>query len=167
MRKNILLIYWLIAIIILPLAATAAQRPVLPTIAGQGPPQTAAGLVKYIYIVSLVAGAILAFGILIWAGILYIISAGNPARQQEARAYIGSAVLGLLLLLGAYLILNTINPALVELRFPNLQQSSSQSSQTTSPAIQQPTGGVPTPGGCTPACAPNENCIDNRCVPIF
>lgn len=156
----------ILTMLLLPLAATAAQR--LPTLAGEAPPQTTEGLVRYAYIASLVVGAVLAFGILVWAGILYITSAGNPSRQQEARAWISSAVLGLLLLLGAYLILNTINPALVELRFPSLSPVSTPSSQPSTPAPTSPIPpGIPTPGQCSPPCSPAENCIDRACVPIF
>lgn len=114
----------LIGCILLTVAAfspfvEAAQR-VIPTLAGQPPPTTVPQYILYIYWGSLAVGGVLAFGLIVWGGLLYITSAGNPSQQSNARAWIGSAVLGLLLLLGAYIILNTINPELVALKFPTL-----------------------------------------------
>lgn len=63
------------------------------------------------------AGAV-ALGVLIFGGIKYITSAGNPSGQGDAKKWIQDAILGLLLLLGSYLILNTINPDLVNINEP-------------------------------------------------
>jgi len=58
-------------------------------------------------------GGLLALGVIIYGGILRIVSAGDPSMQEEATKWIKAAIYGLLLLLGAYLILNTINPAIL------------------------------------------------------
>lgn len=58
-------------------------------------------------------GAMLAFLIIIYGGILYILSAGNPAKQLDAKEWITAALIGLVLLFSAYLILQAINPCLV------------------------------------------------------
>lgn len=62
-------------------------------------------------------GGLIALGILIFAGILYTISPGNSSRQGDAKTWIGSALVGLVLLFGSYAILNTVNPDLMKLRF--------------------------------------------------
>jgi ABC-type nickel/cobalt efflux system permease component RcnA len=67
-----------------------------------------------IFIWAVGIGAILAVGVIIYGGVLYIISAGNPATQKEAKEWIKAAIYGLLLLLGAWLILNTINPTILK-----------------------------------------------------
>ena len=59
-----------------------------------------------------------AFGAIVYGGINYILSAGNVTNQQDAKDQITQAIVGLLLLLGAYLILYTINPSLVSLTNP-------------------------------------------------
>ena len=61
-------------------------------------------------------GGLLALGAIVYGGVLYATSMGNPSKQSEGRAWIWSALTGLLLLAGAYLILYTINPNLVNLR---------------------------------------------------
>lgn len=62
---------------------------------------------------------ILAVGMIVAGGVLYSTSAGQGDRQREAKSMITSALWGVLLLFGAYLILRTINPGLVLLSEPN------------------------------------------------
>jgi len=62
-------------------------------------------------------GGIVALGIIIFGGILYTISPGNSSRQGDAKTWIGSAIVGLVLLFGSYAILNTVNPDLIKLKF--------------------------------------------------
>jgi hypothetical protein len=72
------------------------------------------------YSFALYFSGILAFGAIVYGGLLSVTSAGNPTRQTEGRAWIRSALLGLLLLAGAYLILHTINPTLTSCSLPQL-----------------------------------------------
>jgi hypothetical protein len=72
------------------------------------------------YIFSLVIGGILAFGVIVYGGVKYMASAGNPSGQGDAKEWIESALLGLLLLAGAYFILDVINPQLLNLNLPTL-----------------------------------------------
>jgi hypothetical protein len=58
-------------------------------------------------------GSMVALGIVIWGGILYISAAGSDSRLKESKEWIKSAIYGLLLLLLSYLLLHTINPCLV------------------------------------------------------
>jgi len=58
-------------------------------------------------------GGIVALGVIIYGGILYISSAGNASKQTDAKEWIMSAIYGLLLLLAGFMILFTINPAIV------------------------------------------------------
>ncbi|MBI1838829.1 MAG: hypothetical protein HYR95_00810 [Candidatus Colwellbacteria bacterium] len=59
-------------------------------------------------------GGIAALGIIIFGGILYIASAGNSSKQEDAKDWIKAAVYGLLLLAAGYLILNTVNPRILQ-----------------------------------------------------
>ncbi len=79
--------------------------------ASQGP----ASLVNEFYKIALGLAGAAAFGVIIYGAILYTVSAGNTSKQQDAKDWITGAVWGVVLLLGAYLILYTINPNLVEL----------------------------------------------------
>ncbi len=111
-----------------------AQATISVSLPGVGPAvsSTSPGtFVEGFYVFALSIGGILAFGAVVYGGILYAISAGNPGRQSEGKEWIKSAIYGLLLLAGAYLILYTINPNLVNLNLPTLQQINIQSPTTT------------------------------------
>ena len=58
---------------------------------------------------------IVALGVIIYGAILWIVSTGNPSKIQEAKSWIMGAIWGITLLLGATLILRTINPRLAEI----------------------------------------------------
>jgi len=82
-------------------------------------------LQQYIYIVynfALGTAGIFATVMVVFGGFLYITAAGNPTRIEKAKEYITSALIGLVLTLGAYTILNFINPRLVILELPGVSQ---------------------------------------------
>lgn len=72
------------------------------------------------YIFALIIGGVLAFGVIVYGGVRYMISAGNPSGQSDAKEWIEAALLGLLLLVGAYFVLDVINPQLLNLNLPTL-----------------------------------------------
>jgi len=78
-------------------------------------------LVRYFYEWGVAIGGIAAFIALVWAGFQYLTSAGDPGRMKDALDRIRSAVLGLVLLLASYLILNFINPQLTTLEIPRFE----------------------------------------------
>jgi hypothetical protein len=102
-----------------------AQATISPTIPGMTSAVTTStspgAFVAGFYNFALMIGGVLAFGAIVYGGVLYAASVGNPSKQSEGREWNKSALLGLLLLAGAYLILNTINPNLVNLSLPTLQ----------------------------------------------
>ncbi|OGZ93764.1 MAG: hypothetical protein A3A28_00755 [Candidatus Sungbacteria bacterium RIFCSPLOWO2_01_FULL_47_32] len=65
----------------------------------------------YEYLLGL--AAIAALGALVYGGVLYIYSGGNPSKSGEAKQWISNALFGLLLVALSYIILNTINPDLL------------------------------------------------------
>lgn len=54
--------------------------------------------------------AVLAFS---FAGILWLVAGGDQSKTSESKKIMGNAIMGLLLALGSYLALTTINPGLV------------------------------------------------------
>lgn len=106
--------------------AHAANFSVSPNLPGISNVSTAgpAGWIRGFYNFALIISGILAFGAVVYGGIKYATSAGNASSQSEGRAWIWSALLGLLLLGAAYIILKTINPNLVNLQNPNLSTTS-------------------------------------------
>lgn len=71
--------------------------------------------VNYIFVFALAVIGFIIFGVLIYNGILYLTSTGAPAVLTEARKRLIAAVFGAAVLIGAYLIFNTINPQLTRL----------------------------------------------------
>ncbi len=51
------------------------------------------------YQFALLIGGILAFGAIVFGGIKYVASAGNPSAQSDGKEWIWGALIGLLLLL--------------------------------------------------------------------
>jgi len=66
-------------------------------------------------------GGFAAFIALIIAGFQYLTSVGNAGKMSDAMSRIRSAGLGLVLLFSSFLILNTINPQLTELKIPTME----------------------------------------------
>ncbi len=94
------------------------------------------------YQFALSIGGLLAFGAIVYGGVKYVASGGNPSAQSEAKEWIWSALLGLLLLVCAYFVLTAINPNLVHLDLPTLSPVSI--SQTN---VGIGYGGPPSSGG--------------------
>lgn len=68
------------------------------------------------FTLALAAGAIFAVGALVYSGISYMVSEVANTKE-DAKRRIRAAVFGLLILLGSWLILNTINPDLLKFNF--------------------------------------------------
>ena len=72
--------------------------------------------INYIFSLAIIVGVIVAVGVLIYGGFLYLTSAGKPEQLNDAKSRIFNGFLGLVILLGSYLILNTVNPQLTIIR---------------------------------------------------
>jgi len=97
------------------------------TFGGFGSGTTLAGFFQAAFTLALSAGAILAVLRLAYAGWLYMGAADMWGSKQRAKDIIMDAILGLLLLIGIYIILNQINPNLLNL---NVLQSVPGNSST-------------------------------------
>jgi hypothetical protein len=99
-----------------------------PTVPGvEVIPQTVEGtalpyFVKYIFNFALAIAGLAALGALIFGGVRYVTSAGDPSKLKDAKSQVFSAALGLILLLSSYLILININPQLVILKVSGLPE---------------------------------------------
>ncbi len=86
-----------------------------PILTGSGPGTLFVDYVGRIYVLVLGAAAILALFMLILGGVQYTYVALSPSAKNDAKERIYNALIGLLIVLGAYLILNTINPDFVRM----------------------------------------------------
>ncbi|MFH0780076.1 MAG: pilin [Parcubacteria group bacterium] len=76
-------------------------------------------IAKYIgnlYKYGIVIGSILAVMMIMIGGVIYMTGGANPAMITRGKEYIVGAVTGIILLLGSYVLLNTINPDLINLK---------------------------------------------------
>lgn len=90
--------------------ATISETPLLPE------------YVKYIFNFSITIAGLVAFLSLIYGGVRYLTSAGNPATMSDARDQIFAGIIGLIVILGSWVLLTTINPQLVVIN-PQLKES--------------------------------------------
>jgi len=118
-KINILIIF----LLVLPIFCSAALEfetafPKLPATGSQlsiTPDSSLSDIVKYFITWFIIIGALLAFFSLIIAGLQHLTSIGDPSKTKETKEKVFNSFLGLLILLGSYLILNTINPQLTVL----------------------------------------------------
>lgn len=94
----------------LPLLSFAEEEPI--TEASQGG-EAFITFLNWLFPALLSLAAILAFAMIVFGGFKWIAAAGNPPDISDAKDMIIKAVLGLILAFASWLILNTINPALV------------------------------------------------------
>lgn len=78
---------------------------------------TFSGLVQWLFPVVLSIVAVLAVFTIMRAGFTLVFSADNPSARADARSHIKNAMIGLVIAFGSVLILRTINPDLIRLRF--------------------------------------------------
>ena len=67
-------------------------------------------LVLYFYTFSIMLVGIIAFGVIIMTGIKFMSSGASPGMRKEAMDQLRAVIFGISLLLGSWLLLNTINP---------------------------------------------------------
>jgi len=84
---------------------------------------TIAGYAVYIFKLSLIIAAILAFAVLIYGGFRYVTSAGNPLAMDDAKKWIWGGIIGLILLLCSWLILNIISPEFLQPKVEELKET--------------------------------------------
>jgi len=94
-----------------------------PLVQIPGMPTGDVSLTKYLstlynFLISIVG--ILAMGVIIYGGMRYMTSAGNPTVAEDAKETIMSAVYGLALALGSWLIINVVNPDILVLKNPGV-----------------------------------------------
>jgi hypothetical protein len=85
-------------------------------VSGEVKGSTIGDYIRAIYKFAIGAVGIVAAVVLMYGGVLWIMSAGNPERVGNAKGYITGAISGLVLALASWLILYMVNPELVNLR---------------------------------------------------
>ena len=80
------------------------------------------GYFKYVFNFGIFIGFFAVFLSLVWAGVLYLMSPAKPDLLASAKDRVSSSISGLLILVTAYLIIVTINPALSVFKTTELKE---------------------------------------------
>ena len=111
------LAFFITALVILPILAHAAEyKFAAPLPGGHSSANTIVDYAKYLFPVLLSIAAGSAFLMFVIGAIEYAASGGNPGRIDSAKGRMTNAILGLLLAIFSVLILQTINPHLLDLQ---------------------------------------------------
>ncbi len=133
-----------------------------------GAPDVGSDLPKYvtaIYNTALVIIVLSAVLMLSIGGFMYLTSAGNTAALSTAKKVIFDAIIGLAIALTAWLLLNVINPDLVNINLSSLSLTSTEPKPVpVIPPTSCPSPPVPT-AACCPVGIPCKACAGN-CVPL-
>ena len=92
--------------------AQEIEYPKIPGVPTPTPTTTFPEYIKYLFNFLVLISGIIAFAVLIWAGILWFTSGGDITQTQKAKRKAFGASLGLVILLSSYLIITAINPRL-------------------------------------------------------
>ncbi|MDD5031906.1 MAG: pilin [Patescibacteria group bacterium] len=114
----------LIVLLTIPKESRAAEDNFTPQIsipgssfgAGEKTTPSIAKYIQAIYNYAIGIVGILAAVVLMVGGVIWLTAGGSPEKVNEAKAWIGAALSGLVLALTSYMILNTINPDLVSFK---------------------------------------------------
>jgi len=127
MKKNsqLFLLIFLVVFLLLPEISPAATIPLnldYPEFGGFNLKnnQNLNEIVAWFYYFIVSVAGIAAFFALILGGFEWMTSAGDPSKVSSAKERMSSAMLGLIIILASYLILQVINPELTTLNLPDL-----------------------------------------------
>ncbi|MFA5714153.1 MAG: pilin [Candidatus Paceibacterota bacterium] len=133
MNKIKKIVFSVVAGLIVSFPAYAAIK--IPVIAGIPQNATASDFVVYFFNLTIAIGTIVATVMIIVAGIDYVNSRGDPSKIEGAKKKIQDTLLGTVILLASFMILNTINPELAIIKIDDLSKEpkSSQTYETVKP----------------------------------
>lgn len=94
----------------------------------------------YRYAVSVIL--VIAIIMVVWGGFRFLLGSASVGNISKAKEVIRDAVVGMLLVIGAYIILQTVNPATTELRSLELSSIVEQQINLETEADFEPTGGL-------------------------
>ncbi len=125
MKKNRKIVLLLLLIVFLFQANLALafeiKYPSLPGVPSPTPGNIPS-YVRYIFNLSLIVVTIICIGVMIFGGVLHLVSGAKPVALVSAKNWIFSGLLGLLILLSSYLLLVVINPQLTIFHLPGLEE---------------------------------------------
>ena len=122
--KKIVLLSIIVMIAFAPLLAAAQSTNPCTVSAVQGTADKASALprcINQIYVWSLGVAVLLALLMIVLGGYYYMTAAGNAEQAAKGKEFITGALIGVVILFCAYLLLNEINPDLVNFNLKSLE----------------------------------------------
>jgi len=107
------------AALLSPVASLALEIS-YPVIPGVAQPTDVPTMAIYLYALSLIVGTMICTFSLVFAGISWLLSSGNPGKLASAKGQFNASFLGLTIILLSFLILKILNPNIVILEIPGL-----------------------------------------------
>ena len=114
MKKITISLVFIVLLVGIFFIVNAQEAFLNPDVGRVGIPEFLSGFYKFAIMIS----GILAVGMIVVGGIYITLSGASPDKKNEGKSMILGALWGLALVLGAYLILKTLNPGLVLLESP-------------------------------------------------
>ena len=99
-------------IISFTIGGVAEAQGILPSSVQCSDDDTIFVCITSLYTFGVAAVTVLAFVVLVWGGFIWLTSGGNVSQIDSAKRWIMGSVLGLVIALSSFIILNTINPQL-------------------------------------------------------
>lgn len=164
--KKIIYFFFICLIIAAPILSVSASYVLemdYPTFGGASPQQGLVEYIRYLYLFGLSIVGLAAFGAMIYGGVNYMLAGANLSSQTEAKKWFFSAISGLVLALASYLIIYTINPALVSINAPKVDKlrSASSSNLPTAMTISLLEGDECVKGATDVVCQPGLICEED------
>ncbi len=114
-------LFCFLAVILLSRSSPAfALEITYPVIPGISQPTDVPTMAIYLYALSLIVGVMICTLSLIYAGISWLLSRGNPGKLASVKGQINASFLGLAILLLSFVFLKVINPDLVIINLPGI-----------------------------------------------
>lgn len=121
-KKTAFIISMLLTIFLLPALVGAAEhiKPPPPLFPGEDVSDFRNYIIQF-YKFAIPASVLVATVMIMIGGVIWITSAGDQTRVSKAKEFIIQPIIGVVILMGAYVMLAYINPALVELELPAMK----------------------------------------------
>jgi uncharacterized membrane protein YkvI len=117
-----LLSFFLVILLLSPLVVAAQSNPCT----SGGATGNIGRCVSQVYVWSLGISGFLAVAMAVFGGFLVMTARGNGQQASKGKSFILSSLAGMVLLLAAYLLLNTINPDLTQFTVPSIESNNTR-----------------------------------------
>ena len=133
MRKFTIIFFFILFLFVVPFSTSAQTEVIYPSLPGVLTPQEIANeaqteaevlplFMAYLFRLILLVSLLVVIGVVLYAGILYLLSTGNPIRSKIAREWILSAIQGALVIFTSYALLFALDSQLVLFGQRNLEK---------------------------------------------